>query len=444
LRKEAGASEQVFWSFIRKERLGFRFRRQFPVDRFVLDFYCHEARLAVEVDGEVHAQHEARDRDRDRILSDLGVRVVRLASMVLFDSARSAELSAHLASIQRLCIERSGRDPGPAYHVRLGLFEPSPPSGRRGQGEEGATLPLTDTSPSIPSPWEEADSETDSAGQAYGSGGDRRLGASRRGQGEEGALADSRLVAPSIPNPSSPGEEGDPIANAVESGTPSILSPSSLEEEGDSIANAVESGTPSIPNPSSPREEGDSDPVAAERNLAAIIVLAAGLSRRFGSRNKLLIDWDDEVLIRRVVQTGIDALGGQVIVVTGHEASDVEAAIAGLDVRIADNPRYTEGMGSSIAAGVRAAPANATGFLIVPGDMPRLTSRTLRSLIDSRAAIAICRAAWGRTAPTYFDARYRSELEALHGDEGARILLWRHAADVVEVAVDDAEVSDID
>lgn len=183
----------------------------------------------------------------------------------------------------------------------------------------------------------------------------------------------------------------------------------------------------------------------------SIVVLAAGLSRRFGTQNKLLIDWESEPLIRRVVITAQQC--GPVIVVTGHEAPEVEGALVGLPVTFASNGRYLEGMGTSIAAGVRAAPLDATGFLIVPGDMPRLRAETLSTLTGLRQAeasfspgvgIATCRATWGRSAPTYFDARYRTELEQLEGDEGARSLLQAQAHEVWELSVCDAEVSDID
>lgn len=202
-----------------------------------------------------------------------------------------------------------------------------------------------------------------------------------------------------------------------------------------------------------------------------IIVLAAGLSRRFGTQNKLLIDWEGEPLIRRVVRTALASTspplpaerGGAVIVVTGHEAAQIEAVLIDLPVMFARNKRYREGMSGSIAAGVRAAAKGARGFLIVPGDMPRLSVKTLMTLAglehpvsgrqappdwagdpDDGVLIATCRATWGRTAPTYFDGRLRSELESLEGDAGARFLFLAHQGEVWDLAVHDAEVSDID
>lgn len=172
------------------------------------------------------------------------------------------------------------------------------------------------------------------------------------------------------------------------------------------------------------------------------IVLAAGLSKRFGTQNKLLIDWEGEVLIRRVVQTAVESVG-QVVVVTGHEAESIETVLAVLPVQVVRNERYPEGMGTSIAAGIRAVPLG-SGFLIVPGDMPRLTAATLRALAGSGQEVATCFASWGRTSPTYFAAEFRAELERLEGDVGAKTLLQRHRDQVWELPVEDAEVSDVD
>ena len=112
-----GASERIFWNLVRHDRLGFRIRRQFPIGQYVIDFYCVEATLAIEIDGEIHEQRANRDEVRDCCLAEQGVLTHRIPSLVLFDSDRSAELSDHLRKVQAHCIERSGRDPGPAYRV---------------------------------------------------------------------------------------------------------------------------------------------------------------------------------------------------------------------------------------------------------------------------------------------------------------------------------------
>jgi very-short-patch-repair endonuclease len=60
--------------------MGFRFRRQHIIDRFIVDFYCPEARLVIEVDGAVHRSTEERDSARQEWLENLGLRVLRFAN----------------------------------------------------------------------------------------------------------------------------------------------------------------------------------------------------------------------------------------------------------------------------------------------------------------------------------------------------------------------------
>ena len=80
LRRRQTDAEQFLWGLLRDRRFaGRKFRRQHPIGRYILDFYCHERRLAVELDGGQHNEEEARSRDdrRSRFLREQGVRVVR-------------------------------------------------------------------------------------------------------------------------------------------------------------------------------------------------------------------------------------------------------------------------------------------------------------------------------------------------------------------------------
>ncbi|MDD5390362.1 MAG: HsdR family type I site-specific deoxyribonuclease [Gallionellaceae bacterium] len=78
LRQGQTDAEQLIWRLLRDRRLrGMKFRRQHPVAPFVLDFYCHEARLAVELDGGQHVERTARDDERTAFLSRQGIRVLR-------------------------------------------------------------------------------------------------------------------------------------------------------------------------------------------------------------------------------------------------------------------------------------------------------------------------------------------------------------------------------
>jgi very-short-patch-repair endonuclease len=81
LRRAMTGAERTLWERLRGNRLhGFHFRRQQVIDGFIADFYCHAAGLVVEVDGGVHAQQAAYDSERDRVLSQRGLRVLRIGN----------------------------------------------------------------------------------------------------------------------------------------------------------------------------------------------------------------------------------------------------------------------------------------------------------------------------------------------------------------------------
>lgn len=83
LRRRATTSENILWQALRRKRLGgLKFRRQHPIGASVLDFYCHELRLAIEIDGPIHIDHATEDRDRVRqeIIELHGIQFLRFTS----------------------------------------------------------------------------------------------------------------------------------------------------------------------------------------------------------------------------------------------------------------------------------------------------------------------------------------------------------------------------
>lgn len=83
MRKNPTPAEAILWARLRKRQVkGFQFRRQHPIVRFIVDFYCAEAKLVVEVDGSVHDQpgHEKYDVEREQFLEKLGLRVLRFSN----------------------------------------------------------------------------------------------------------------------------------------------------------------------------------------------------------------------------------------------------------------------------------------------------------------------------------------------------------------------------
>ena len=109
LRKSMSVSEKWVWEWVRKDRLGFRFRRQFPVGPYILDFYCVEAKFAIEVDGEQHVNRREKDVKRDEFLAAQGVYVLRIPSQDIFDPEGGVTRLRWQESIQMSLCERTGR-----------------------------------------------------------------------------------------------------------------------------------------------------------------------------------------------------------------------------------------------------------------------------------------------------------------------------------------------
>ncbi|MGA2795784.1 MAG: DUF559 domain-containing protein [Roseiarcus sp.] len=81
LRKRQTRAEDILWERLRGSRFhGAKFRRQVPFDRFVVDFYCHAAKLVVEIDGKQHEWFSEYDAGRTEVLERLGVDVVRFTN----------------------------------------------------------------------------------------------------------------------------------------------------------------------------------------------------------------------------------------------------------------------------------------------------------------------------------------------------------------------------
>ena len=80
LRQRQTKAEKILWSLLRNRQLkGKKFRRQHPIAKFVADFYCHESKLAIELDGNFHTSSEAKEYDNTRtvLLNEFGIRVLR-------------------------------------------------------------------------------------------------------------------------------------------------------------------------------------------------------------------------------------------------------------------------------------------------------------------------------------------------------------------------------
>lgn len=166
--------------------------------------------------------------------------------------------------------------------------------------------------------------------------------------------------------------------------------------------------------------------------IISAILLAAGLSQRLG-RNKLLLSPGGVPIVRRAAMALLDSRAAEVIVVTGHEAEKVRAALEGLDVRFVHNPDYETGQGISLLTGLTEAAREAEGYLFALGDQPFMTTRLIDRLIgafgSSQAHVAAPFYKGRRGNPILISRELREELLALGGDEGARSIVSRVQAE---------------
>lgn len=175
--------------------------------------------------------------------------------------------------------------------------------------------------------------------------------------------------------------------------------------------------------------------------MIAAIVLAAGESRRMGGQNKLLLPLGEKTFIERVVETILDSRADQVIVVLGHQAERVQAKLEGLDVDVVTNPRYREGMTTSIHAGVRAASSEVDGFMICLSDLPLIEAEELNRLIEAfnrgvgedAGKIVVPVFQGQRGNPVLFPALYRPDILAHRGLMGCRGIVKQNPERVMEV-----------
>ncbi len=182
----------------------------------------------------------------------------------------------------------------------------------------------------------------------------------------------------------------------------------------------------------------------------AAVVLAAGRSSRMAPRHKLLVEDDaGRTMIARVVDAVLASNARPVLVVTGHRAAEVEAALAGRPVHFVPAADYEAGLSASLRAGLAAVPPSALAALVALGDMPLITGATIDQLIETfdpeEGRSIVVPAHDGQIGnPVLWGRRYFPAMMALTGDSGARSLLRQHAEAVAEIAVDDTVLRDFD
>jgi very-short-patch-repair endonuclease len=102
LRREMTPAEKILWAALRGRRFdGLKFRRQYPTGQYILDFYCLELQLALEIDGESHLGKEEHDELRAKAMEADGIKIVRFWNTQIYD-----EFDSVLEAIWRECQQR--------------------------------------------------------------------------------------------------------------------------------------------------------------------------------------------------------------------------------------------------------------------------------------------------------------------------------------------------
>jgi molybdenum cofactor cytidylyltransferase len=178
------------------------------------------------------------------------------------------------------------------------------------------------------------------------------------------------------------------------------------------------------------------------------VILAAGKSERMG-RPKLLLPFGEKTIIETVIQNVLLSKVDKVLVVLGSGREKVEQKIESFPVESVFNPRFSEGMHSSVQCGFQAVPGNTRAALVVLGDQPSVSQTTIDRLIDAfektGKGIILPVHKGRRGHPTLIDMKYRAEIGQLSPDIGLRQIVHDHPEDVVEVELETSSIlQDID
>ena len=101
LRNNATPAEKILWTYLQKSKLGYKFQRQYSLDYFIVDFYCPEKKLAIELDGGHHGSRESQihDKHRSRYLTGFNVKVIRFRNEEVTGNIKKVltEIEKHLS-----------------------------------------------------------------------------------------------------------------------------------------------------------------------------------------------------------------------------------------------------------------------------------------------------------------------------------------------------------
>lgn len=170
------------------------------------------------------------------------------------------------------------------------------------------------------------------------------------------------------------------------------------------------------------------------------IILAAGLSQRFGVENKLLAEWKGRSLAAHAIEAAANSALRHIFLVTGRDGDEIATLATSPKIKRTHNSRFEDGLSSSLQAGLAAAPAGPVMVLLA--DMPMVSSALIDELIDAWHPDAYALLPWHKDQtgnPVILGAAARRDAAALKGDRGARCL-FEGRTDLINLPVDDPAI----
>jgi very-short-patch-repair endonuclease len=97
LRNRSTLPEKILWRELRESRLGFKFIRQYSIDNYVVDFYCPNKRLAIEIEGKIHLKTIEYDKYRSEYIKAFGIKILRFSNEEIYGNLKKVVCSICLS-----------------------------------------------------------------------------------------------------------------------------------------------------------------------------------------------------------------------------------------------------------------------------------------------------------------------------------------------------------
>ena len=186
----------------------------------------------------------------------------------------------------------------------------------------------------------------------------------------------------------------------------------------------------------------------SDKSLIKKIILAAGLSKRYGLKNKLTQHINNKPIINCLMDKLLSIYDtSELLIVTGYEHETIINLINNSDIEFIYNNDYKKGIGTSISAGIRELDKTIRGVMIIPADMPIISTKDLIKLQNKFIELNCSKVIFPKYKsqvgnPVILPKKYFNILEGLKGDFGAKSQI--NKTDIITVNTDIGTIFDID